>query len=449
MGAIVMKCIRAEQHPNADALRVYQFEYTPPILREQQTVQIIANLEYVYEVGDLAIIIMAGSVMKDGTKIKPTKLRGVPSYGMAVGLSFNHGIGDDVSDEYCQPEPKQMKRGAQLISWTDIESLFNVRRGLKQVGEERVVVYRGKVKLDGTNAGVQLFPDGRIVPQSRSRILDPDSDNMNFAKWVVPNYNYFAEVRKLADEKGYKNQHLTIFGEWCGKGVQKRTAISKIDGQIFAIFAMQIDPLAQIETDPAKIKEILPQHDQVFVIPWYVPNDGSSDMLFDFTNVEELARQAEQLNGIVAEIERCDPFVKHNFNINGLGEGIVMYPIINGKTLVDRMAYSDLVFKAKGEKHKVVNTKNPVQIDPEFVATVDNFVDLFVTENRLEQIAQKVLEGKKPTPQTTGPFIKAFGQDVVKESKAELEASGLEWRQVAKNINSRAAKWWKEQCEKL
>jgi len=446
MPAIVMKCVKAEQHPNADALRLYIFEYTPPVTREQESVQIVANLENVYEVGDKAVVITAGSTMKDGTKIKPTKLRGVASYGMVVGHSTEE-LSADLSTEYCQPE--NMKRGVPMVPWTDIESLFNVRRGLKTVGEERPVMYRGKVKIDGCNAGVQMFPDGRIVPQSRSRILDPDSDNMNFAKWVVPNYGYFEQVRQLADEKGYKNQQLTIFAEWCGKGIQKRTAISKIDRQIFAVFAMQIDPMAQIETDPDKLREILPPHDQVYVIPWYVPNNGSRDMLFDFANVDELAKQAERLNDIVAAVELCDPFVKDSFGIEGLGEGVVMYPIINDSTLIDRMTYSDLVFKAKGEKHKVVNTKKPAQIDPEFVATVDKFVDLFTTENRLEQIAQKVLEGKDFSPKLTGPFVKAFGLDVLKESKAELEASGLEWKQVAKALNSKAVNWWKAKCDAL
>lgn len=438
MTAIVMQCVKAEQHPNADALKLYSFEAPT-----QDPIQIVANLEHVYEVGDLAIIVLAGSVMKDGTKIKPTKLRGVQSYGMALGHATGD-VGDDLSDEYCQPPSEQMKRGAQMIPWPDIESLFNVRRGLKAVGEERAITYRGKIKLDGTNAGVQLFPDGRIVPQSRSRILDPDSDNMNFAKWVVPNYSYFEQVRQRANENGYDGQHLTIFGEWCGKKIQSRTAISKIDRQIFAVFAMQIDPMAKLETDPDKLRAILPEHKDVFVIPWY-----GEDMLFDFTDLVQLERQAEKLNEIVSTVEKCDPFVRDTFGISGLGEGVVMYPIIGGSTQIDRMTYSDLVFKAKGEKHKVVNSKKPVQIDPEFVATIDKFVELFVTENRLEQIAQKVLEGKDPSPALTGPFIKAFSQDVMKESKAELETSGLEWKQVAKAINSKAVGWWKVKCDNL
>ncbi|NET53178.1 MAG: hypothetical protein F6K09_32280, partial [Merismopedia sp. SIO2A8] len=80
MPVIVMTVNQVEQHPNADSLRVYQM--SAPAC---DTIQIIANLEHTYSVGDRVVVALADSILKDGTKIKPTKLRGLSSFGMTLG----------------------------------------------------------------------------------------------------------------------------------------------------------------------------------------------------------------------------------------------------------------------------------------------------------------------------------------------------------------------------
>jgi tRNA-binding EMAP/Myf-like protein len=430
--------VKVDHHPNADALKVYNFSHG------EETLQIVANLENIYNIGDVAIIIKAGSVMKDGTKIKTASMRGVRSSGMAIGKT-DVPAGTDLSEEYCQEE--MLVHGVRLIPWPDIESLYNIRKYLVQNNTARTVAYRAKVKIDGCCAGIQLPPsnsnDQRVIPQSRNRILNPDQDNMNFAKWVVARYDFFMQVRERADKLGIKD-HLTIFGEFSGLGIQKRTSISTIDRTILAIFAIQIGrEAAKFETDPETISSIifpeaLEDNKDVFVLPWH-----GNDIELSYDNPEKLQDQAEVINEIVNDVEKCDPWVKDTFGIEGLGEGVVMYPIIDGKTLIDRMDYTDLVFKAKGEKHKVVNAKKPAQINPEFVATINDFVNLMVTENRLEQVAQKVGEYHK---KNTGSFLKEFSQDVHKESKAELEDADLDWKQVSKAVGDKARKWWMNKC---
>ncbi|EAZ89804.1 hypothetical protein [Crocosphaera chwakensis] len=78
MPVIVMETIAAEPHPNADSLRIYQMK-----VPGKSKIQIIANLDNVYQVGEIVAVALVDSVLKDGTKIKPSKLRGVYSYGMA------------------------------------------------------------------------------------------------------------------------------------------------------------------------------------------------------------------------------------------------------------------------------------------------------------------------------------------------------------------------------
>jgi tRNA-binding EMAP/Myf-like protein len=92
MTVIVMEVKKAEKHPNAETLNVYQLS-APGC----EQLQIIANQERVYQVGESVAIALVDSVLKDGTKIKATKLRGLYSYGMALGAA-NAPVGSDLSN---------------------------------------------------------------------------------------------------------------------------------------------------------------------------------------------------------------------------------------------------------------------------------------------------------------------------------------------------------------
>ncbi|MGK7928098.1 MAG: RNA ligase family protein [Spirulina sp.] len=423
MPVIAMEVKKVEQHPNADALRVYS-----AIAPGYEATQIIANLENIYEVGDIIAIALSDSVLKDGTKIKPTKLRGIQSFGMALG-KVDEPVGCDLSDRYCQ---KNIEASVLLQKWPSIELLHNVRRGLEIAGETPKVTYRAKLKLDGTNGGIQIFTDGRIAAQSRSQIITPESDNAGFANWVTQNIDFFAQ---LAGE-----EHLTLFGEWCGKGIQRRTAISQIDRKIFAIFALQYGgregKYARLEIDPDRICTLIPPHPDIFVLPFY-----GEPMVFDFSDREQLQKASDRLNQIIAEVERCDPWIKETFGIEGLGEGLVMYP--QSDRLAERISYAELLFKAKGEKHQVVKTKKPVQIDPEVAKNVEAFAALFVTEARLQQGVTEACGGELDLKKM-GEFLKWITADVQKESVAELESAQLTWKDVSKTVMNVARKWYKE-----
>lgn len=436
MTAIVMQVKHAMEHPNADALRLYTMSAPG-----RADTQIVANLENTYEAGDHAVVVFAGSILKDGTKIHEARVRGIASYGMALGKT-DLAVGTDVSDDHC----KDQGDGLRMIRWPSIESLFNIRRNMAKAGTERKITYLAKVKLDGTNAGVQVAKDGTVAAQSRTKIITPEDDNMSFAKWVESRKDYFSSLAT--------DEHLVIFGEWCGKGIQKGTAIAQLDGKVFVIFAIQYGGVngepSRMDINPVTIYDVLGEGhpDDIRVLSFF-----GDPIQIDFTNVDILKLQAEELNKIVAEVEACDPWVKNTFDIEGIGEGIVMYPLPDGVTnpapmmpiIVDPFEYSELVFKAKGEKHKVVKTKQPVQIDPEVAKNIDEFVALFVTEARLNQIADKTTF----EPKNTGLFLKEFSQDVQKESIAELEASGLTWKQIAKGVSTAARTWFINKCKEL
>lgn len=417
----VMRVNSVEKHPNADSLFVHQMTD-----RNGNDYTIVANSTNLYSVGDNAIVAKIGTRLKTGEYIDKANVRGVVSLGMALGKT-DAEIGTDLTKEYC-PEVSH-------VNWPEITSLFNVRKYLKEIGESRSIRYRSKIKLDGTNAAVQIFPDGTLVCQSREEIITPEKDNAGFARWVSENKDYFLSIKT--------EEPIIVFGEWCGQGIQKRCSISQIDKKIFAVFAIQYDQ--EFDINPETIRKVLPEHNQVYVL-WF--ND---EIVLNYENQELLSAQAEEINKLIFQIEDCDPWVKSVFGIEGLGEGLVYYPIsecriVDEKILVDRSFYKDYVFKAKGEKHAVVKTKAPVQIDPEVAKNIDEFVEMFVTENRLEQFSTKVggFDVKK-----TGLFLKAFNDDVIKESTAELEASGLTWKDVSSAVSTKARNWYIEQTKKL
>ncbi|NEO84758.1 MAG: hypothetical protein F6J87_10960 [Spirulina sp. SIO3F2] len=425
MSVIALQVYDVQSHPNADALRLYQMGADG-----YETVQIVANLENCYEPGDTVAVALIGATLKDGTKIKPAKLRGCLSAGMALG-TVSEPVGTNLSAQYCQA---QVTDTVTLQKWPSIELLHNLCRGFELRGEAPKICYRAKVKLDGTNGGVQIFSDRCVAVQSRSQIITPQADNAGFAAWVTANLDYF---QTLATE-----QHLTIFGEWCGKGIQKRTAIAQLEQRIFAVFALQVGgingQLARLIVEPEQIRAQLPEHLDVFVLPY------QGDVFeLDFSDRAQLQTQAERLNTQVGAIEQCDPWVAETFGIEGLGEGIVLYP---QDVASDRLSYSELLFKAKGEKHQVVKTRKAVQIDPEVAQSIADFVALFVTPARLEQGATAV---GGIDIQNIGPFLKWMGQDIQKESTAELAASGLTWKQVSKAIANTARGWYLQQVKQV
>ena len=147
---------------------------------------------------------------------------------------------------------------------------------------------------------------------------------------------------------------------------------------------------------------------------------------------------------MVEAVEKIDPWVKDNFGIEGVGEGLVMYPEAND--VVIREGYTELMFKAKGEQHRVVKNKQAVQLDPEVAQNIEEFVELFVTEARLQQGLSEACNGELNIKKM-GQFLQWIALDIQKESLAELEQSNLAWKQVHKPISNAARQWYSKQIK--
>jgi len=237
-------------------------------------------------------------------------------------------------------------------------------------------------------------------------------------------------------------------------------AVCLIPKRHFCVFSVLVDGVLIIE--PAEIEklivEFLPLQEsdretakrsvpaELMVIPWETESYEVS-----LSAPEALEVQLQRMNSLIDAIDLEDPWIKRIFGVSGPGEGLVWYPVSleteNGGLPFD--LYSKFVFKAKGSSHLVVKQKQPIQAKVEVASGVEAFLDMFVTEGRLEQgVGSQEIDGKFEK-RFIPAFISWVAADVEKESRAELAASGLDWKvQVSKKVTERARKWYLEQIAK-
>ena len=328
--------------------------------------------------------------------------------------------------------------------WTEITAFHNIRKYTHAYPDllrgENIVHYKPKVKLHGTNAAVQVHLDGNIIAQSRENIITPEKDNNGFARWVHENKDNWQSAAK----------GFVFFGEWVGPGVQRGVAVGQIPRKSFVVFAVQ-PLLSSVKTppvydsddlivDPEAISKMVSAIPDVYVLPWY--NDG---IKIDWSlGADILFKETETINQWVASIEANDPWVESVFGIKGTGEGLVFYPVSDKH--IGLQNFNNLTFKAKGEKHKNIATAKPAQVNPEAAASIEAFATMVLTLARLEQGATAV--GLPYDAKQIGKFIGWIAADIQKETKDEMAASGLDWKQVQKTISDKARTWYLDKVKK-
>lgn len=284
--------------------------------------------------------------------------------------------------------------------------------------------FSGTVKLHGTNAAIVSSPEG-ITFQSRERVLTRTADNAGFMAHMEQHLGTVCEMLGSVDAyHGVKTyDHTTaVYGEWCGGNIQKGVAITGLP-KMFVIFAITING---VWVD-------VPKHLTYGAAAIHnIQNFQSWAIEIDFEQPETAQNQLAQLT---AEVEACCPVGKA-LGVEGIGEGIV-WRCTNDPS-------PELWFKVKGEKHSASHVKTLAAVDVEAVAQVNEFVAMTVTEARLEQGLQNLLnEQLKPFDMTSmGDFIRWVHQDVLKEETDTLQASGIEYKKLGSPIAVAAKRWF-------
>ena len=98
MPVIAMKVVAKQAHERTDQLFIYTFE-SPA----RGQLQIVANLTNTYEVGDVAAIAVEGTFLPE-LEIKPRKVFGIPSQGMALG-TVDAALDADLTTQFNADAP--------------------------------------------------------------------------------------------------------------------------------------------------------------------------------------------------------------------------------------------------------------------------------------------------------------------------------------------------------
>jgi hypothetical protein len=348
------------------------------------------------------------------------------------------------------------------VSFPSIEQFRNVIRTVQDRARYHnvslpTITFTGTVKLHGTNAAVCSYvnPKSEIWCQSRSNIITQQSDNAGFAAYVKANKDVFETmivgVREyfeiFANSTLNNTDVISVFGEWCGQGVQKGVAISQVP-KMFVIFAIAIvgkpdesgnQSYRWIEYDTMGViyNRHLNQHPNSPIK--LISNYDTWEIDIDFACPQKVQNQ---LGKLTEEVEgRCPVGVA--FGIEGTGEGIVWKATSCEN---ENFRIDDLIFKVKGEKHSVTRVKTLANVDIEKVNSIKEFVDLVLTEARLSQgIAVMREQGLELAVENTGAFLKWVGSDVIKEESDTMESNGLDRKEVMPVINRDARQWYMKQ----
>jgi len=280
---------------------------------------------------------------------------------------------------------------------------------------------RPKIKLHGTNGGIDISSGG-VIAQSRNNRLTLGTDNAGFANWVHSQADRWAHPA-LND--------CVVFGEWAGPGIQSADAVTKLPKRGYFVFAIYVRELDMMITDPEVISYMLPLGplEDVYILPW-----AGETTHVDHANAGTFT---ETVNTWLEAIGESDPFIKETFGIDGPGERLVFMP----PTMETLASFSASTFKVKTEAHRVRKSTKALSVKFDVPKDAVDFVKSFVTEPRLMQALNEGCANDR-RPERTRDFLSWIGNDIRKESQVELEAMGVEWGQVAKHVAVAAREWF-------
>lgn len=325
------------------------------------------------------------------------------------------------------------QRAAYIGKAQDGTAIFDYSR------PKPTLVFTGTVKLHGSNGGIRYEPATNLFSaQSRENVLTARDHNMGFYHWVESDVGIRARellllaAKELLGDKPF--EAITFFGEWCGPGVNEKTAIGQLHNA-FYVFGAAITYLDGSENclDTEDLKAAYYRNaPEVTKDIRFLTEFQKWTLAIDFENPESALEALEKLT---LEVENVCPVAKA-LGLEGLGEGIVW--------VCDHPVFGQICFKTKGLKH--AGTKkagNRLSIAPEVLANRDAFTEAVLTQARLEQGFDLLrAEHGVVTSGHVGPFLKWIGMDVLKEESDTLEASGLDRKDVMSTVNRRAKAWF-------
>lgn len=281
-----------------------------------------------------------------------------------------------------------------------------------------------KVKLHGTNAAVR-FEDGTYYCQSRNRDITPENDNYGFAAFIES---------LLPKDRDYSELDGKVFyGEWCGPGICKGTAISELPERMWFIFAVSVGDVVpyinegDYKNECSRFLDLLASER----VAWL--SYGKTEGFL----AEYLCRDLPYVAQNLRELEESGCPVAAQFGIKGQAEGLVYY-LSDGSMYKAKLA-------SFWEAIKTKNTPDIALVSPDS-GKVSEFLNEMLTPERLQQGVDQACEGKIKT-KLTGQFLKWVCQDCEIEGADLMRSLGLDWKAVRGDVVKVARAWWFKEME--
>ena len=399
---IAMQVKTIENHPNADSLKIYRM--VAPGFEETQ---IIANLENIYAPEDIVACALAGTILKDGTEIKKSKIRGTLSFGMALGKT-DAKLGENITSQFeaTDKEKKNSTGMEELVEeslwpkYTNIVGYLKIKDEILNVPE--VIVTE---KADGSNIRFGYDNRGYLIGTHTSRILNDNPSDWSKGHLIEKALTWAKNVDIKNRIMLWKSKHLTctslaVYGEVCGfkcsslhYGMKDSTV--RLFGEInfngnFLNYDCAIDVL----------KELFDK--DIYYVP-FLYRGKPDHKLFKF-----LRDQPSKL----AKINNTDQ----------ISEGIVIRPTteVFSETTKDRLIakYKSPLYEERGSLSKA----DPDSL-PKYISAYDLILD-FITEERIKHVFQKAeSSGIEISFKNKKQLTSMLLDDIVKESQGEWPES--------------------------
>lgn len=310
-----------------------------------------------------------------------------------------------------------------FVRFPSIEQFKNVVEEA-QKEDLKIEMYTGTVKLHGTNGAVVKNGDNSIHYQSRNRILNTDNDNMEFYKMNSPKEHVYKQLfQDIINTLGCieANLQIVLFGEWCGGKLSSTVAIGKLP-RMFVIFAIKVG------NRYLKLKNIHFNNEQIYNIyqfPTFKLN----------INFEKPELTTQTLEDLTQRIDTECPVGKF-FGVQGTGEGIVWT-----RNSCEKPGWW---FKTKGKTHRI-SIKNKIPVKTQTMQKESDFVQEFVTTERLEQGFKFLQEQQIPLKiQNIKHYNTFICQDIIKEEQDIITKNELNVKNISKLSSKVSGDYYKK-----
>jgi hypothetical protein len=329
-----------------------------------------------------------------------------------------------------------------FVPWPHISNLPNLQHKCLAQNDQVAFVYRAKVKLHGTNAGIAITADSMRAQGHHQFLPEHESErNVSQLLYHPGNQDYFRAVFTNWANKHKDLVQAVIYGEWAGRGVQKFVAISHAEPffAVFSILLVLADDSLVMLTEPDQITlelDSVPYRPcNLHVIPWHHLDEH---LFVQPCDTESVARALLLLEPKVAAIDTCDPWAQAVLSLEGPGEGLVLYPQALDPTQT-WVAFTRYAFKVKGRTHlgpkqiaqiSQSELKNDELSQSKSILAVLETLDIEPRVRQAIAVVQEKQSGLLPnqqrlTKKDTPDIVDWVFADVLRECKAELAAAGM------------------------